>query len=67
MNWYDIEATPDETDGWGIDETEFTTTLNKGSFTSDQLMMAEQMAAEIEGPPAGVARRPRRRCIELRG
>ena len=53
MNWYDIEATPDETDGWGIDETEFTTTLNKGSFTSDQLMMAEQMAAEIEGPPAG--------------
>ena len=52
MNWYDIEATPGETDGWGVDETEFTTTLNKSAFTSDQMMMAEAMAAEIEGKPA---------------
>jgi hypothetical protein len=53
MNWYDIEATPGETDGWGVDETEFTTTLNKSAFTSDQMMMAEAMAAEIEGKASG--------------
>jgi len=45
--WLDIGPTVEEESGWGVEETDFTTKLDYGAFTPDQIRQAQQIARQI--------------------
>merc|ERR1719337_6799 len=45
--WLDIGPTVEEEDGWGVDEDEFTTSLDYSKFTPDQIRQAQAIANQI--------------------
>jgi len=46
--WLDIGPTVEEESGWGVEETDFTTSLDYSKFTPDQIKQAEAIARQIQ-------------------
>lgn len=45
--WLDIGPTVEEEDGWGVEESDFTTSLDYSRFTPEQIRQAQAVAAQI--------------------
>lgn len=45
--WLDIGPTVEEEAGWGVDEGEYTTTIDYSKFTPEQIRQAEMIARQI--------------------
>jgi hypothetical protein len=55
--WLDIGPTVEEEDGWGVDEDEFTTSLDYSKFTPDQIRQAcLPLNPNTAPPPRSLAR-----------